>query len=79
MGHAQRQTTMTADEFLAWEATQQGRHEFVNGEAFAMAGAEDRHVTVSLNVAFALRQHLSGTPCRIFMADMKMAANAPRF
>jgi Uma2 family endonuclease len=74
MGYAELQTAMTADEFLAWEAEQPVRHDFVDGEVFAMAGAEDRHVTVSLNVAMALRQHLSGTPCRTFMADMKVAA-----
>jgi Uma2 family endonuclease len=27
-----------------------------------------------MNVAFALRQHLRGTPCRTFIADMKVAA-----
>jgi Uma2 family endonuclease len=79
MGYAKRESVMTADEFLAWEATQLERHEFVDGEVFAMAGAEDRHVTVSLNVAFMLRQHLSGSPCRTFMVDMKVAADDARF
>jgi Uma2 family endonuclease len=74
MGYAARQTAMTAEEFLAWEAKQIERHDFVNGEVFAMAGAEARHITVSLNIAFALRQRLSGTPCRTYMADMKVAA-----
>jgi Uma2 family endonuclease len=74
MGYAARKTAMTAEEFLAWEAEQTERHDFVNGEVFAMAGAEDRHITVSLNVAIALRQHLTGTPCRTYIADMKVAA-----
>ena len=39
---------------------------------FAMAGAEDRHVTVYMNIAFSLRQHLSGSPCRTFMSDMRL-------
>ena len=74
MGHAARVAVMTADEYLAWEAVQTERHDFVDGEVFAMARAEDRHVTVSLNVAMALRQHLAGSTCRTFMADMKVAA-----
>ena len=41
-----------------------------------MAGADDRHITVCLNAAFALRQHLQGTPCRTFMADMKVRVEA---
>jgi Uma2 family endonuclease len=50
------------------------RHDFVAGEVFAMAGAEDRHVTATGNVYMALRQHLAGTPCRTFIADMKVQA-----
>jgi Uma2 family endonuclease len=65
---------MTADEFLAWEATQQERHDFVGGEVFAMAGAERRHIMAAGNVYMALRQHLSGSPCSTFIADMKVSA-----
>lgn len=72
----QARPTLTADDYLAWEATQTERHDYVDGEVFAMAGAEDRHVTVTGNVYMALRQHLRGTPCRTFMADMKLQAEA---
>ena len=70
---------MTGAEYLAWETAQTERHEFVNGEVFAMSGAEDRHVTVTGNLYIALRQRLSGTPCRTFLTDMKLhvaAANS---
>ena len=43
--------TMSASDFLSWDASVSKRHEFVDGEVFAMAGAEDRHVTIALNVA----------------------------
>ncbi len=76
MGQAAEKTVLTAEEFIAWESGQRERHEFVNGEVFAMAGAEDRHVTVALNIAFALREHLRGTPCRTFMSDMKLQVAA---
>jgi Putative restriction endonuclease len=42
---------MTTDEFLAWELDQTERHEFVGGEVYAMAGGDDRHTRVTLNVA----------------------------
>lgn len=67
---------LTAVEFLAWEASQLERHEFLDGEVFAMAGAEDRHVTVAMNLAFALRQHLGGSPCRTYMSDMRLQVAA---
>lgn len=79
MGHAVQKPVFTAADYLAWEADQPQRHEFLDGEVFAMAGAEDRHVTVAMNLAFALRQHLSGSPCRTYMSDMRLrvaAANA---
>lgn len=42
MGHAAAPAPMTANEFLAWDATQTIKHEFVRGEVFAMAGRTRR-------------------------------------
>lgn len=64
------------EEYLAWEAEQTEKHEYVDGEVFAMAGAAEGHVTVTGNMYMALRQHLKGSPCRTFMADMKVQAHA---
>ena len=72
MAQAAQKTIFSAADYLVWESAQLDRHEFLDGEVFAMAGAEDRHVTVSMNLAFALRQHLSGSPCRTYMSDMKL-------
>ena len=79
MGHAAQKIAFSAPDYLHWETTQLDRHEYLNGEVFAMAGADDRHVTVAGNVYMALRQHLSGGPCRTYMSDMRVqvaAANA---
>ena len=72
MGHAAEQFRLSAADFLAWDALQSIRHEFVSGEVFAMAGAEERHVTAAGNLYGALRAHLRGTPCRTFITDMKL-------
>lgn len=76
MGQPVLKPGFSADEFLAWEASQTERHEYLNGEVFNMAGAEDRHVTATLNAAIALRQHLTGSPCRVYLQDMKVQAEA---
>jgi Uma2 family endonuclease len=76
MAQTAQQPTFTADDYLAWEPTQLDRHEYLDGEVFAMAGAEDRHVTVAMNIAFAVRQHLSGSPCRTYMNDMRLHVTA---
>ncbi|MBL8331132.1 MAG: Uma2 family endonuclease [Rubrivivax sp.] len=72
MGHAALLRPMSASEFLAWDASQTVKYEFVQGEIFAMSGAGEAHVTVALNLAMVLRQHLAGTPCRTFISDMKL-------
>ena len=72
MGAAQPRAKLGIDEFLAWDATQTEKVELVSGEIFAMAGAEDGHVTVAGNLYIALRQHLKGSPCRAYMSDMKL-------
>lgn len=69
----------SAEDYLAWEATQSEKHEYLAGEVFAMAGASDAHVTIAGNLFAALRHHLRGRPCRTYIADMKVevaAANA---
>lgn len=76
MGLSAQNPQFSADDYLAWEPAQLDRHEYIDGDVFAMAGAEDRHVTVSMNIAFALRQHLSGSPCRTYMSDMRLQVAA---
>jgi Uma2 family endonuclease len=76
MGQGALNLPLSAADFLAWDATQTTRHEFVRGEVFARAGAGERHVTVAGNVYLALRQHLAGTPCRTFITDMKLRVEA---
>ena len=69
---AAEKRAFSATDFLDWEARQETKHEFVDGEFFAMAGAGEAHVTISLNVATALRSNLRGTPCRAYITDMKV-------
>ena len=79
MGQAAPRNILSAADYLAWEAVQTERHEYIDGEVFAMAGAEDRHVTVAGNFYIALRQHLSGSPCRTFMSDMRLHVAAKSY
>ena len=66
---------MTAQEFSAWELGEPERHEFFRGEVFRvfdMGGARREHVRVTMNLSRLLDNHLHGTPCQAFMADMKV-------
>jgi Uma2 family endonuclease len=72
MGNAALNLPMSEAEFLAWDATQTIKHEFVRGEVFAMTGATKAHIRLTLNVAMALLQHLRGSPCRTYATDIKL-------
>jgi len=72
MGRAAQTPIFSTADYLVWEAAQPERHEYIGGEMFAMAGAGDRHVTVTMSLAFALRQQLSGSACRAYMTDMRL-------
>lgn len=66
---------LSPDEYLALEAQSDIRHEYLDGQAYAMAGGTDAHTTIALNLASELRSHLRGTGCRVFMSDMKVQIN----
>jgi Uma2 family endonuclease len=43
MGRSAIRSSLSADEYLAWEREQPSKHEFFHGEVFAVAGASPRH------------------------------------
>ncbi|MEN9481848.1 MAG: hypothetical protein RLZZ298_3243 [Pseudomonadota bacterium] len=71
MGTAQLAYLSVAD-YLAGEDLPGPRHEYVDGEIFAMAGASKSHGTIAGNLFLSLRNHLRGKPCRTWQSDMKV-------
>lgn len=61
----------SAEEYLEGEKTADIKHEFLDGEIYAMVGVKDSHATVALNIAALLKNHLRGGPCRVYISDMK--------
>lgn len=68
---AQKQGISPA-EYLEGEQITPCKHEYVHGEVYAMAVASDAHVRVSGNAYLVLRNHLRGSGCSVYMADMKV-------
>jgi Uma2 family endonuclease len=63
---------MTVEEYLEWEARQEIRHEYVNGEIFAMTGGSIPHNDIALNLYRALYPHLRPRGCRVNVSDVKL-------
>jgi Uma2 family endonuclease len=67
-----RSPKMTAEDYLEWELHQEIRHEFVNGQVFAMTGGTIPHNDIALNLYATLRPHLRAKGCRANVADVKV-------
>lgn len=62
---------LTPDEYLQMEEQSPIKHEYINGEVYAMAGANDAHVTITGNLFALLRNHVRGSERRVYISDMK--------
>jgi Uma2 family endonuclease len=70
------QSFLTPAEYLQYEQDSPIKHEYIDGEVYAMAGTTDTHNIIALNLATLIRNHLRGTNCRIFFADIKASIEA---
>jgi len=71
MQHAY-QPKPSAEDYLSAEESGGIRHEYVDGEVYAMAGAGEAHNLIAGNVFAGLHSLVRGGPCRVFIADMKL-------
>ncbi|MGB0713975.1 MAG: Uma2 family endonuclease [Gammaproteobacteria bacterium] len=63
---------LSPSEYLEGELHCDVRHEYIDGQVYAMAGAGERHNRIALNAAFHLRGAARGGACGVFMNDMKL-------
>ncbi len=63
---------LSYQEYLDLERRTDVRHEFLNGEAWAMAGGTLRHSAIKANLTTAVGVALRGTPCRAYDSDAKL-------
>ncbi|GAB4052891.1 Uma2 family endonuclease [Spirosoma litoris] len=62
----------TIDEYLAFEEKSEVRHEFYNGEIYAMAGGTVNHNLLIDNVKDLLKASTKSRGCRVFSENMKV-------
>jgi Uma2 family endonuclease len=66
---------MTAEAYLEWEAAQEFRHEYIEGEIVAMTGGSIPHNDITLNFYTLLRPYLRQRGCRVNVSDVKVQVN----
>ncbi|RZK15358.1 MAG: Uma2 family endonuclease, partial [Flavobacterium sp.] len=72
MAILKQQPYISEQEYLEGELLTDIKHEYIEGEVYAMAGAHRNHVRLSDNVLGILLAHLKGKPCQPFGSDMKV-------
>ena len=72
MSHATAEKLMSEDEYLAFEERSRIKHEFMDGEIFAMAGATRRHNLATTNISRILGNALVETDCEVYVSDFRV-------
>lgn len=75
MGLAIKAAYFSEQDYLEAEKISDVKHEYFDGEIFAMSGGNRNHHRLSGNAFNAFFNHLKGTPCEVFQSDMKVRAD----
>ncbi len=63
---------VTVQEYLALEEKSDVKHEFLNGEMYAMAGASPRHYEIDSNISMRLGTQLIDSGCKVFSGETRV-------
>jgi Uma2 family endonuclease len=69
---------MTLDEYLEFESRSSVRHEYVDGEIYAFAGARRRHSRIVSNLVYRLVDAARGGQCEVHSNDVKLRVSETR-
>ncbi len=68
--------SFTYAEYVALEAASNLKHEFREGQIYAMAGGSPEHAALAAAVTRLLGNHLAGRPCRVYSSDLRVRVPA---
>lgn len=63
-------------EYVRVEQGSTVKHEFLDGEIFAMAGGTPQHAAIAANVIAALHRQLASGACRVYSSDLRVRVPA---
>jgi Uma2 family endonuclease len=67
---------LTPEEYFAWEEKQEVKHEYFDGEVFAMSGGTPNHSQIAVKLTTLLDVHLEDGDCRVFNSDARIKIQA---
>jgi Uma2 family endonuclease len=73
---ARRHHRYTYADYVALELESPTKHEFLDGEIYAMAGGSEEHSALAATVIAALQSAAQGGPCRVHTSDLRIYVEA---
>lgn len=70
---------MTEAEYLAFERASESKHEYIDGQIFAISGASRAHNLITVSVVAALYNQLRGKSCQVYAGDMRVKISPNRY
>jgi Uma2 family endonuclease len=62
----------TPEEYFAWEDKQLEKHEYIDGEVYAMSGGSKNHSLISVRFITLFANHLEGGSCETGNSDLSV-------
>ncbi len=78
MGHAVVRTGLSEQEYLEFERASSEKHEYADGEIFAMSGGTFEHSAVITNILGEARSALTDRRCRVLESNMRLKVPATK-
>jgi Uma2 family endonuclease len=72
MGQPVLRPRLSPEEYLAFERASEQKHEYADGEIFAMSGCTRAHSLITGNIQGELRSALLDRPCEVHTSDMRV-------
>ncbi len=72
MGVPKLKLKISVDDYLESEKVSEVRHEYVDGEIYAMAGVSKNHNRINRKLLNAIQDKLDGSNCETFFTDVKV-------
>lgn len=70
-----KERLMTVEEYLAFEERSKIRHEYIDGEVFAMAGSKRNHSLIASNAGTEFAVQLRNRNCEVHFGDLRVKAS----
>jgi len=67
-----RRPSYSYDEYIQVDEDSHVRHEYLDGQIYAMAGGSPEHAELAANVITALRTRLRGGGCHVYSSDLRV-------